>query len=317
MLILGIENFEIELLHTVDSVDDDNFVATLETQERHFILEYNSIKNGWNKVLPSGNKKSRKYGDQSTTRLARENGIPYTTLLNRLNKSDLPTAQVIREILEDRSQRPLVYSYGRKPYYDISSLAQDARINAQSLDKKTIERRIRKLKNSIPAPLDYSSDDKIIPHLTDEIFDPIKKRSKNISLNLPDGQKINGSIKTLHKISYESFPEIVPQSYTTIQARLSNRQKDHWTPEEAFGFQVPPNYREKKHYVEEKNYSWKPEKPTENAGSPVVVHSLKEIFISQTTFANEFKIKTDMVSDYLQDGLTPDEILKKFKIIES
>jgi predicted transcriptional regulator len=42
---------------------------------------------------------------------------------------------------------------------------------------------------------------------------------------------------------------------------------------------------------------------------------LKEIFISQNEFANEFKIKSDMVSDYLKGQLTPDQILKKFEII--
>ena len=47
----------------------------------------------------------------------------------------------------------------------------------------------------------------------------------------------------------------------------------------------------------------------------MVVHDLKEIFISQNDFADEFKIKPDMVSDYLKGLLTPDQILKKFKII--
>ena len=50
-------------------------------------------------------------------------------------------------------------------------------------------------------------------------------------------------------------------------------------------------------------------------GTPIVVHDLKEIFISQNHFADEFKIKPDMVSDYLKKPLTPDEILKMFEII--
>ena len=315
MVVLGIENFKIELLKTIINSDDNKFTTALEEQERHFILKYNSIKNGWNKVLPSGNKKRRNARGLTIAKLAKKNNIPQSTLRNRLKKSNAPTEEVIKEILKDRQKKPIVYSYGRKLYSNIKSIEGDKRINIHLLDKKTIERRIRQLKKSQHALLDNSFSDKIVLSLTDDIFKAKINLQKSISLQLPDGEIINGSIKNLHEISFEKYPKIVPKSYTTIQNRLSDRTQEHWTPEEAFGFQVPPNYREVKTLVERENYIWKPHQPTENVGIPMVVHDLKEIFISQNEFANEFKIKSDMVSDYLKGQLTPDQILKKFEII--
>ena len=315
MVVLGIDNFKIEILETIKNSDDDKFYKALEEQEWHFILKNKSIENGWNKVLPSGYKKRRKTGDVSIAKLATKNNIPYTTLIRRLAKSAASTEDVIKEILKDRQKKPIVYSYGRKLYSNIKSIEDDKRINVHSLDKKTIERRIRQLKKSPHAQLDNSISDKIVLSLTDDIFKAKINLQKSISLQLPDGEIINGSIKNLHEISFEKYPKIVPKSYTTIQNRLSVRPQEHWTPEEAFGFQVPPNYREVKTLVERENYIWKPHQPRENVGIPMVVHDLKEIFISQNHFADEFKIKPDMVSDYLKKPLTPDEILKMFEII--
>lgn len=315
MVVLGIENFKIELLETIINSDKNKFTTALEEQERHFILKHKSIENGWNKVLPSGNKKRRNTGDVTIAKLAKKNNIPQSTLRHRLTKSDASTEEVIKEILKDRQKKPIVYFYGRKLYSNIKSIEDDKRINIHSLDKKTIESRIRKLKKSEHAQFDNSLSDKKVLSLIDDIFKVKIKLQKSISLKLPNGKIINGSIKHLHGISYREFPKIVPKSYNTIRNRLSERPQECWTPEEAFGFQVPPNYREVKTLVEEKNYIWKPNQPRENVGTPMVVHDLKEIFISQNDFADEFKIKPDMVSDYLKGLLTPDQILKKFKII--
>ncbi len=124
----------------------------------------------------------------------------------------------------------------------------------------------------------------------DEVFAPKKQGRKEIKLSLPNGLRLKVNLTTLHDICHKEFPDITPKSYTTVQARLSGRQAIEWTPEEALGFNPPPNYREVCNLVSDKVYKWMPAAPLDNVGVPVVVHSLKEVYISQAHFGKELKI---------------------------
>ena len=315
MRIIGTDHFKIEEL---DRLTDENFESLsqqLDQSERFYILHYNSIKNGWNKVLPSGEKKVRSSSESSIKTIADKYGIPYTTLLNRLKKSDKQPEQIAKEIASDPNRKIVQYVYGRKFYDNIRELSEDKRINPENLKKKTIERRIKLQKANNPETVREGDQNTLIIDIMDEVFAPKKQGRKEIKLSLPNGLKLKGNLTTLHDICRKEFPDITPKSFTTVQARLSGRQTIEWTPEEAFGFNPPPNYREVSYLVSDEGYKWMPDAPLDNVGVPVVVHAFKEVYVSQSHFGKEFKIQPDMVSDYFKAGMTVDDILRKFKII--
>ena len=314
MRIIGFEHFQIEELESFIDEDLANIATKLNSSERSYILKFNSIENGWNKVLPSGEKKARRSSENSIKRIAEDHGIPYTTLLTRLHKSNKTAEQIAMEIISDPTRKTVKYFYGRKLYATIRELSEDKRINPKFLNKKTIEQRIKIQKSNNPETVREGDQNNVIVEVLDKVFVAKKQSQKLIELTLPNGYKLKGNLTTLHAICCEEFPETTPKSYTTVQARMSGRQKVHWTAEEAFGFKPPPQYREVNSLISEQGYRWMPHAPEDNVGTPVVVHAFKEVYISQSHFGKEFKIQADMVSDYFKAGMTADDILEKFNI---
>jgi hypothetical protein len=312
MVVLGIGDFIIDTLEEIFDENEGSFQSSLDLAERRSIKHYNSIEIGWNKVLPSGQKRARGQ-EVSIKKIAIDNDIPYTTLLNRLKTSNSSIEDTISSIKAKRQTKPLYYEYGRKIYKDLKSLRQDFRVNNTNIDRKTIEVRIRMFKSKFTHKISKDNEVYNILHLDESIFATTKNHAE-IRLKLPTGLIAKGSIQKLHGAMRVEYPQIVPKNYTTVQSRLSKKNVA-WTVEEAFGFEVPPNYRLIKKLIEDSAYVWKPQKPTDNIGTPIVSHILKEVYTSQKEFSNEFKIPNDMVSDYISKGFNGDDLLKKFDII--
>ena len=63
----------------------------------------------------------------------------------------------------------------------------------------------------------------------------------------------------------------------------------------------------------EVGYTYFPERPyLDNNTKPIVLHSLKRIYISQKHFADEHGIPTDYVSDKLKLGWDADRIIESY-----
>ena len=109
--------------------------------------------------------------------------------------------------------------------------------NREDVDRKTLEGRIRKLKNNGKLKPEYNEERNenlfIIP---DCVLRPARKH-KEYSVTTPDGDMITGVIVDLHKTLLERFPEHVPKGYTTVQSRI---KKSDWNIQQAFGFDYPP-----------------------------------------------------------------------------
>ena len=97
---------------------------------------------------------------------------------------------------------------------------------------------------------------------------------------------------------------------------IVSRKNKGWTLEQAFGLEVPPNYTDVNKLLSD-GYDYFPEPPDETniktLSKPVVLHSLKRIYISQKHFADEHGIPTDYVSDKLKLGWDADRIIKNYE----
>ena len=96
------------------------------------------------------------------------------------------------------------------------------------------------------------------------------------------------------------------------ESLINSRKRKGWTLEQSFGVDVPPNF-EKVNELVEVGYSYFPHRPFhDNNTKPIVLHSLKRIYISQKHFADEHGIPTDYVSDKLKLGWDADRIIESY-----
>ena len=137
-------------------------------------------------------------------------------------------------------------------------------------------------------------------------------KDKNISVTTPDGDVVTGTKKALHDRLKGRFPDQIPQVYQTLVARLG---KKNWTTEQAFGFEYPPDLIDVKRLIE-KGYDWVPGKPdfTRQDSKPVILHSKREVFVSQKAFSEAYGLANDLVSDHIVSGKTAEEILEYYKL---
>ncbi len=123
------------------------------------------------------------------------------------------------------------------------------------------------------------------------------------------GQSITELMSKIDKLDYENKNPIKKYAkYPTVTSRI----KKGWTLEQAFGYEVPPNYTEASSFVQQ-GYSWFPDKPASDDNTkPVILHSLKRIYVSQKHFSDEHNIPTDYVSDKLKLGWDADRIIESY-----
>ena len=116
------------------------------------------------------------------------------------------------------------------------------------------------------------------------------------------------------------FPKVVPplDKYTTVQGRL----RKGYTPEQAFGFRLPPFLVEIEFLISEKNYScveidgevYKPDlKRLKARPKYIILHSLKVIYLYQNDWINAYKLSdSKKVIKLLSEHYSPEDVLKEF-----
>ena len=110
----------------------------------------------------------------------------------------------------------------------------------------------------------------------------------------------------------QAAPHLEGSPLNVTESLINSRKNKGWTLEQAFGFEVPPNFEEVNKLVEV-GYSYFPHRPyQDNNTKPIVLHSLKRIYISQKHFADEHGIPTDYVSDKLKLGWDADRIIESY-----
>ncbi len=304
----GVDYFELKEIEPFEHYDENQLIDLLNAAEDEYIKKNNSIKNGWNIVNAHKTNSRRKSSEKSLSQEANDNKVSYTSLLYRVNKVGETVEEAIKHLKNNAKKPTEKYEYKRQIFKNIKEISESKLHNKNNLDKKTIERKIRELKqsNKLKIIINQNENEKIYV-LVDEIFNAIKRREV-YDVITPEGDELSGLIINLHKILLKRFPNDVPENYTTVQGRI---KKDNWDVQQAFGFEYPPDLIEIKPLIEYEGYKWAVEKPdfrkTANY-KPVVFHSSKEIFASQKEFCETFGFKDYEVSELLKTGKTPEEV---------
>ena len=313
MALARVENFIIEELETFDLEDELELITLLNSRETSLIAEYDSIENGWNAVNAPQLARAKRSTDVTLAQIANKEGAIYNSLRHRVNNMQESVEEAVKHLKEYGNSPSIVYEYKRQRFDNIGQLSKSKLHNREDVERKTLEVRIRKLKNNGKLKPEYNEERNenlfIIP---DFVLRPARKHKK-YSVTTPDGDMITGVIVDLHKILLERFPEHVPKGYTTVQSRI---KKSDWNIQQAFGFDYPPDLIEVKPLIEGQDYKWAVTKPSFNSqnSKPVVLESKKEIFSSQGEFARTYGLAEDLVSDHLSAGKTAEEVLSYYKL---
>ena len=163
--------------------------------------------------------------------------------------------------------------------------------------------------NEVVCMFDLVSGKDITPDKENPTSNPIQNHCQQV--RLCDGRVLEGdSIADLFKRVCESLKDYENFKYSTV---VSRRNKG-WTMEQAFGFEVPPNYTEVNRLLS-KGYVYFPRSPVgDDNTKPIVLHSLKKIYISQKHFADEHGIPADYVCDKLKAGWDADKIINTYNM---
>ena len=309
----GPDNLKIEELEKVEASDTSALQRKLDQLENYYIDFFDSIEKGWNKVRPPLIRTPNVTPSNETLAdIAKDKNISYSSLRHRIIKMGEDLESAVRH-LQNLKQEPCDrYEFGRQLYEHIGKLAESKIHNKYQIPRKTIEVRIRKLKNSneLPSKFDKNLNAKIWV-LPEEIFAATREQEE-YSVEIPTGETLKGTIIQLHATLLDLYPDKVNPNYTTVQSRLTQK---NWTPEQAFGLAVPPNYTEADRLVTQEGYRYVPKAPTEHSNTkPVILHSTKEVFVSQGEFAKTYKIAEDLVSDHLVSGKTAEEVLDYYDL---
>ena len=305
-------NFVIESLEEFEHSKEIELINLLNQAELKYQKEYNSIEEGWNVVDAPQIKRIQKSGEKTLAQIARENDLPYTSLSHRVNKIGETIEEGIKHLKKYAKKTIIKYEYKRQTFENIRKVSESKLHNKNKLDKKTIERRIKILKesNKLKIKINEDKNEKVYV-LIDKIFKPTRKYDE-YQVQTPEGDIVSGLIIDLHKDLLKRFPNQVPEKYTTVQGRLN---KSNWNIQQAFGFEYPPDLMEIKPLIENQGYEWAVKKPDfrkSRSYKPVIFESTKEIFLSQSEFSNEYGIANDLVSDHLKAGKTPEEVRDYF-----
>ena len=110
-----------------------------------------------------------------------------------------------------------------------------------------------------------------------------------------------------------STPVIDQNKFSTVVARKNKG----WTLGQALNIDVPPNFTEVDHLLED-GYMYVPERPTTDDNTkPIVYTSKKIIFTSQSHFADQYDIPKDYVSAKIKLGWDADAIYKAYKAFKA
>jgi len=308
MSVIRIENFTIDTLEELNADNEDSLLSLLDKAENNYIDQFNSmVPNGWNKVRPPKKRKSRS-NTKSLKQVALEHSIAYSSLDYRMTELNETEEDAIAHLKKISTDPNIIYEYGRQRFKSIRLLAESKIHNPKSIDKKTIEKNIRKLKKSkgLEIVIDLIKNEHIYL-LTEQVF--VENKKKKISLIGPNGKPYKDFLKKLYGELLVEFPEFIPKKIGTVQSRLDN----NWTPRQALGFDYPKKFKDAQLLIEE-GYTWAIKRPDftlkEFANAkPIVLESKKEIFASQKQFAETYLLKEDHVSLCIKKNMNADKIL--------
>ena len=301
-------NFVVETLHEITEPASE-LKSKLNKAEQEQVKLHQSL-DSLNKVAPPRSEATN-IPEGTVADLARQYGVPQTTLWYWLKKDSSQDPETVAKGLASRCQT--VFRYGRQNFSSLVELSKSKTHNPNRVNEKTIQRRVRLLHEEGKLVPRYSEDLLVETiELPNDVFRKVRKR--DITLLTPAGTKATGSIKGLQNEMLSIYPDLVPEKYGTIQSRILKG----WTPEQAFGFDYPPIYQSVKQLLEEGGYKWAsgraPDFRSVEDVKPVVLNQTREIFQSQKAFAREFKLPEDQISELIGKQMSADDILSKYKL---
>lgn len=300
--------------------------------EHDTIKEHDSIDNGWNKVLPNPDNciedevekgsqytiDGEVYTADSLSELCRKAEVPYSTVNFYRNKGQ-SVEEAVSSARVTKSKPKRVYVVHRQRHKTIRDIV-NSRSNKYKLNHTDLKSRISEgLQEGTVTTVAKESENEVEYRIDPHVLRKKQVRGLKYSVTLPDGSKIGPlPLGKLHEIVKEKYPEI--PGLTTVQRRITNPDVNKagmgWTPEQAFGFEVPPNLTEVDKLVRESGYSYVP--PVEEGGSlssmgkPLILHEKKEVFLSQSTFCEEYGIDEGDFAKMLGKGMSLGDILEHY-----
>jgi len=318
----SIDTMKIVELESYEFEDVNKLRNKLNQRENHFIDEFDTIKEGWNKIyaskilIPEGQDQEKTWNT-----FANEYDVDVRRLMHQVNNNNMNIDDAVERIRELDKQPKSQYSYGMQTYDLIKELLK---YDKNKVGKKNLERRIRDLKNQkkLRVDLDKSKNLETI-YLIEDIFSPVSQRDKIVKVNTPHGQEV-GTITDLHEKLLPLYPDNVPDSYSTIQNRVDGKNfKVKWNHDQAFGFRFPPGFEEVENLIGNKGYQWgeidgvqknpsfkKDSKRITNP-NPIILHSVKRIYLTEKDWCDAYKLNDRKKIKKLRDkGRTNEEILE-------
>ncbi len=315
--LLGEDNCKIIKLEEFEFEDKNELLNKLDERENFFIKKFNSIDQGWNKqYAPKTERQIGQQYDKTWQTIALEHGVNVRRLWHQVHTKKISIDEAVKNIKELDKNPKIIYFYAQQNHSLIRDLEK---YDKHHVGKDLIESRIRsELQNfNLMTKLNDVTNTKTV-YLKDFIF-----RSKRINpeyiVKTAKGE-FRGSIVSLHEKLFGLFPEIVPplDKYTTVQGRL----RKGYTPEQAFGFRLPPFLVEIEFLINEKNYNWGeidgevyiPDlKRLKARPKYIILHSLKVIYLYQNDWINAYKLSDGKkVIKLLSEHYSPEDVLKEF-----
>ena len=289
--------FKIELLAVAYSAEE------LSLKESYFIGKYDSIKNGWNKIIASTSKTKRGQPVtitingktsyyESNAHLCRQLNISGSSLTHWLKK-DISISDAVSKALEgkekERVKSEKIIEVFKRKYSSFNEIARDSRVNKHNLAAITIRTRI---KNGMSPE--------------EAISKPKEKGSESLEIKLPNNETLTfKSVSDAHR-SLTAL-KITNAPYQTVVSYLNKGL----TPEQAFGFAKRPwelKYKKCDELVANKSYEYVGNKNP--YAEPVIVDHEKKIYPSIKEFAKTYGLDYTTVTERIKTGVPIETILR-------
>lgn len=320
----SIDTMKIVELESYEFEDVNKLRNKLNQRENHFIDEFNTIKEGWNKIyaskilIPEGQDQEKTWNT-----IANEHDVDVRRLMHQVHNNNLDIDDAVERIRELDKQPKSQYSYGMQTYDLIKELLK---YDKNKVGQKNLERRIREFikKEKLRVDLDRANNIQTF-FLIDSIFDPISTRVELV-IHTPHGEEKAKKISELWRKLLPLYPDKVPDSYITVQKRLKGKLKYEWTIEQAFGFRYPPGFEEIEDLIENKGYQWgeidgiqyipsfKKESKRFANPTPIILHSVKRVYPTEKDWCDAYKLTNRKMTKKLrEEGKTPEEIINNYQ----
>jgi hypothetical protein len=294
--------------------------------EHDHIMRHDSIKSGWNIVLPNPDDciedldagethliDGNEFKADSFSDLCRQNRVAYSSAMYWRKKGKSIEESILR-VRENQCRPGKAYIIYRQKFKSILDLSK-SRFNKHKIRSKTLERRIRVAIRDGDLETQYDQVGNVVGiNINPSILEEAPRKRPTYEVQTPDGICGPALIKELHARLAAKYPKTV-RGYTTVQSRLTNLG---WTTEQAFGFAAPPNFTLADEFVQNRGYSYVPPlipgEMLDANTTPVILHETSEVFQSHRIFSEAYGLKEDQVSDRFAEGLTAVQVLGYYEL---